>query len=186
MTTQDRAGLTARALYAPAAARNRQPILEVLRKVLPPSGLVLEVASGTGEHAAYFAEELPGLTWQPSDPDASLRGSIAAHGAEAGLESLRPPLDLDATAETWPLDRAAAVLCVNLIHIAPWAACQGLIAGAARLLAAGGPPGPTSASTPPCAPRTRPGACATWRRSPTWRPSGASPSSRSSRCRPTT
>ena len=139
MPPDDRSGLTARALYAPAAARNREPILDVLRRVLPAEGLVLEVASGTGEHAAFFAEGLPGLAWQPSDPDPTLRGSIAAHVAEAGLANLRPPLALDTTATPWPLERADALLCINLIHIAPWAACQGLLAEAGRLLAAGAP-----------------------------------------------
>jgi SAM-dependent methyltransferase len=106
--------------------------------VLPVSGLVLEVASGSGEHAAYFAKELPLLTWQPSDPDPDALASIAAHGAAVQRSNLRPPLHLDVTAAAWPLERADAVLCCNMIHIAPWAACEGLIAGAARILAPGG------------------------------------------------
>lgn len=131
--------LEPRALYAPATARNREPILAVLRRLLPAEGLVLEVASGTGEHAVHFAAGLPALTWQPSDPDPALRGSIAAHAAEAGLANLCAPLALDATAEPWPLAAADAVVCINMIHIAPWRACAGLIAGASRLLPPGGP-----------------------------------------------
>src|SRR5579883_360009 len=127
-----------RRLTAPAVARNRDPILAVLRRILPPDGLVLEVASGTGEHAAYFAAALPQLLWQPSDPDAVARASIAAHGTAARLANLLPPLDLDAAADRWPATRADAVLCINMIHIAPWAAAMGLVAGAARLLPAGG------------------------------------------------
>ncbi|MBL6454909.1 DUF938 domain-containing protein [Belnapia sp. T6] len=121
--------------YAPATLRNREPILAVLRRHLPPAGLVLEVASGTGEHAAHFAAALPGLTFQPSDPEPAARTSIAAWGA--GLANLRPPLALDATGEDWPA--ADAVLCINMIHIAPWAATLGLMRGAARCLAPGGP-----------------------------------------------
>jgi Protein of unknown function (DUF938). len=125
--------------HAPATERNRAPILEVLRRVLPPQGLVLEVASGTGQHAVAFAEALPHLTWQPSDPDPQLRASIQAWSASAGLGNLRDPLDLDAAARNWPLDRADAVVCINMIHIAPWAAGLGLLDGAARLLPAGAP-----------------------------------------------
>ncbi len=101
-------------------------------------GLVLEVASGSGEHAAYFAAKLPALDWQPTDPDAQALASISAHCADAGLPNLLAPLHLDVTAAQWPVDRADAVICCNMIHIAPWAACEGLIAGAARVLPAGG------------------------------------------------
>jgi SAM-dependent methyltransferase len=125
-------------LYAPATARNREPILAVLRRVLPPQGLVLEVASGSGEHAAYFAAALPALRWQPSDPDARALGSIASHCEAAALPNLLPPLVLDATAADWPLERADAVICINMVHIAPWSAAEGLMAGAARLLPADG------------------------------------------------
>lgn len=125
--------------HAPAAARNREPILAVLRRHLPETGLVLEVSSGTGEHAVHFAAALPGLTWQPSDPDPDARASIAAWAAEAGLPNLRPPLALDAATEDWPVARADAVLCINMIHIAPWAAGLGLLRGAARRLPPGGP-----------------------------------------------
>lgn len=127
--------------YAPATARNRAPILEVLRRVLPAEGVVLELASGTGEHAVHFAAALPGLTWQPSDPSPEARASIAAWRAEAALPNLRPPLPLDVVAP-WPLDDVAplaAIVCINMIHIAPWAATEALFAGAARALAPGAP-----------------------------------------------
>ena len=123
---------------APAAARNRQPILEVLRTCLPASGDVLEIASGTGEHAVHFAAALPGLTFQPSDPDPGARASIDAWVAELGLANVRPAITLDASAERWPLEKADAVLCSNMIHIAPWQAAVGLVSGAARLLTEGG------------------------------------------------
>ena len=125
--------------HAPATHRNRDPILAVLRRALPARGLVLEVSSGTGEHAVHFAGALPGLAWQPSDPDPAARASIAAWAAAAGLPNLRPPLDLDAAAERWPIAGADAVVCINMLHIAPWAAGLGLLRGAARLLPAGGP-----------------------------------------------
>jgi SAM-dependent methyltransferase len=125
-------------LYRPHVARNRDPILDVLRRVLPQRGLVLEIASGSGEHAAYFAQSLPVLTWQPTDPDAAALASIAAHRDHAGVSNLRAPVLLDVTAEIWPLTRADAIVCCNMIHIAPWVACEGLIAGAARVLPAGG------------------------------------------------
>jgi SAM-dependent methyltransferase len=124
--------------HAPATLRNREPILAVLRGVLPPSGIVLEIASGTGEHAAFLAAALPALAWQPSDPDPVARSSIAAHVAAAGLDNVRPPLALDAT-QPWPDIAADAVVCVNMIHIAPWEAAEGLVRGAAAALPAGGP-----------------------------------------------
>ncbi|WP_431854136.1 DUF938 domain-containing protein [Azospirillum sp.] len=120
-------------LDAPATARNRDPILAVLRRVLPARGTVLEVAGGTGQHAAYFAAALPDLVWQPTDPDPAHRASIAAW--TEGLPNVRPPLALDAARRPWPAERADAVLCINMIHIAPWAACLGLLAGAAEVLA---------------------------------------------------
>ncbi|TCZ66169.1 DUF938 domain-containing protein [Roseicella aquatilis] len=125
--------------HAPATARNRGPILGVLRRHLPGTGLLLEVSSGTGEHAVHFAAAFPGLAWQPSDPDPAARTSIAAWAAAAGLPNLRPPLDLDAAAAAWPVARADAVLCINMIHIAPWEAGLGLLRGAARLLPPGAP-----------------------------------------------
>jgi SAM-dependent methyltransferase len=117
---------------APAAARNRAPILDVLRRHLPARGLVLEVASGSGEHTAHFAAALPDLTFQPSDPDAAARASIDAW--TDGLPNVRPALTLDAADEIWPIERADAIVCINMIHIAPWSATIGLIRGAARLL----------------------------------------------------
>lgn len=125
-------------LYAPAVARNREPILAVLRRVLPPQGLVLEVASGSGEHAAFFAAALPQLTWQPTDPDPRAGATIAAFCAASGPPNLLPPLALDAAAPDWPVTVAAAVVCINMIHIAPWSACEGLMAGTARVLPLGG------------------------------------------------
>jgi SAM-dependent methyltransferase len=127
-----------RRAYAPATARNREPILAELSRVLPPSGLVLEVSSGTGEHGAFFAAALPHLTWQPTDRDERALLSIAAHRDAAALSNLLPPLALDASSPDWPVARADAVVCINMIHIAPWAATQGLIAGAARILPPGG------------------------------------------------
>lgn len=125
--------------HAPAAARNRQPILDVLRPRLPEAGLVLEVASGTGEHVAHFAAALPDLTFQPSDPSAAARASIDDWAATSGLANIRPAIALDTEAPGWPIERADAVLCSNMIHIAPWSAAIGLIAGAARVLPPNGP-----------------------------------------------
>ena len=124
---------------APAAARNRDPIAAVLAEELPPAGLVLEVASGTGEHAVHFARAFPALAWQPSDPDLAARQSIEAWRIDEGLANLRPPLDLDAASPAWPTERADAVLCINMVHISPVRATEGLLAGAARLLPAGAP-----------------------------------------------
>ena len=125
--------------FAPSAQRNRDPILAVLRETLPAKGLVLEIASGSGEHAMHFAAALPGLSFQPSDPNAEARASIDAWAKEAALPNLLPALALDASTRGWPLARADAVICINMIHISPWAATQGLIAEAARLLPPGGP-----------------------------------------------
>jgi SAM-dependent methyltransferase len=124
--------------HAPAAARNRQPILDVLRQHLPAAGLVLEVASGSGEHVMHFAAALPNLVFQPSDPDNSARASIDDWARESGLVNVRPAVALDAQAKAWPVEQADAVLCSNMIHIAPWQAATGLIAGAGRLLSADG------------------------------------------------
>jgi len=120
--------------YRPHVVRNRDPVLEVLRRILPPMGLVLEVASGSGEHLAYFAAKLPALIWQPTDPDPEALASIAAHRADAALPNLLEPLNLDVTAQQWPMARADAVMCCNMIHISPWASTEGLLAGAARTL----------------------------------------------------
>jgi len=119
-------------LQAPAAARNREPIREVLARWLPARGLVLEIAGGSGEHAVHFAHAFPALEWQPTDPDDGARASIAAWRAEEELPNLREPLALDVTSDVWPVARVDAVVCINMIHIAPWAATLGLFAGAAR------------------------------------------------------
>lgn len=125
---------------APSAARNRAPLTETLRTLIPAPGLVLEVASGSGEHALWFAEAFPATTWQPTDPDPEARASIAAWRATATLPNLLPPLQLDAAApHTWPVARADAVLSINMIHIAPWSAAEGLVEGAARILPHGAP-----------------------------------------------
>ncbi|WP_338665781.1 DUF938 domain-containing protein [Pararoseomonas sp. SCSIO 73927] len=121
---------------APAAARNRDAILAVLREVLPLQGVVLEVASGSGEHALHFAQAFPGLVFQPSDPDPAARASIDAWAEGQG--NIRPALALDAAGE-WPAVAADAVLCSNMIHIAPWSATLGLMRGAAACLRAGAP-----------------------------------------------
>lgn len=126
-------------LYRPAAQRNREPILDVLRGVLPASGLVLEVASGSGEHAVFFAGHFPELEWQPSDPSEDARRSIAAWTAWEGTANVRAPLDLDVQRADWPLTAADALLCINMIHISPWEATVGLMAGARRVLASGAP-----------------------------------------------
>ena len=121
--------------HAPATERNRDPIAAVLAEELPVSGLVLEVASGSGEHCAYFAASFPGLAWQPSDPDAQALASIADWCA--GLANVRPPLAIDAAMGGFPA--ADAILCVNMVHISPWEATLGLLAGAGRVLAPGAP-----------------------------------------------
>jgi SAM-dependent methyltransferase len=126
------------ARVAPSVARNRDPILAVLRRVLPPTGTVLEIASGTGEHAVYFAAGLPHLLWQPSDRDDQALASIAAHRAISGLPNLRAPLFLDAASPEWPVERVDGVVAVNMVHISPWQATQGLMAGAGRSLSPGG------------------------------------------------
>lgn len=125
--------------HAPAAERNKQPILDVLRRVLPASGTVLEVASGTGQHVAHFAAALPALTWQPSDRTDQEFASIVAWCASTGASNARPPLVLDVTREPWPLATVDAIFCANMIHIAPWQACLGLLRGAGRHLAPGAP-----------------------------------------------
>ncbi|GAO40765.1 hypothetical protein SCH01S_51_00980 [Sphingomonas changbaiensis NBRC 104936] len=125
------------ARHAPATARNREPILAVLRDSLPTSGLILEIASGTGEHVRFFAESFPQLEWQPSDPDPDALSSIAAWSE--GVPNIRPPLQLDARDPDWPIAAADAMLCINMVHISPWAATEGLFAGAARLLPPGAP-----------------------------------------------
>ena len=126
-------------LSSPAALRNRGPILEVLERHLPGRGAVLELASGSGEHVTHFAAALPDLVFQPSDPEPDARASIAARIEQSGLTNVRAPIDLDATSESWALpaeiaDSLAAILCINMIHIAPWHATLGLLDGARRVL----------------------------------------------------
>ena len=124
--------------FAPATARNGEPIRAVLAQHLPARGSVLEIAAGSGEHAVYFAGAFPALTWQPTDPDPDALASITAWCDEADLPNLRAPLQLDVTAAAWPVASADAIVCINMIHIAPWSAALGLFAGAARTLPAGG------------------------------------------------
>ncbi len=125
--------------HAPATLRNRQAIAEQLKTALPAEGRVLEIASGTGEHASFFAALFPGLEWQPSEPDPALRESIAAYRDDSGLTNLAPPLALDVTRRPWAVEAADALLCVNLLHIAPWFVTEALIAGAAEVLPSGAP-----------------------------------------------
>jgi SAM-dependent methyltransferase len=124
---------------SPSTARNREPILEVLRACLPSSGLVLEIAAGAGEHAVHNAAALPQLAWRPTDPDPDALASIAAWRDHAGLPNLLEPLRLDASdPDSWPVERADAVVNINMIHISPWSATEGLMRGAGRLLPPGG------------------------------------------------
>jgi hypothetical protein len=128
------------AKFSAPSERNRQPILDVLRQVLPGSGLALEVASGTGQHVAHFAANLPGWAWQPSDETSKGFASIAAWCAEAGVANVRPPVELDVTSPQWPsiggefTEKFDAVFCANMLHISPWATCAGLMHGAAKYL----------------------------------------------------
>ena len=124
---------------APAALRNREPIAEMLEQWLPESGLVLEIASGTGEHAVHFAGRFPQLEWQPSDLHPDALASIRAWRAEAGLPNMREPLTIDASSASWPIDEADAVLSINMVHISPWTSALGLLDGAARILSPGAP-----------------------------------------------
>lgn len=125
--------------HAPATLRNRDAIADVLRTVLPASGDVLEIASGSGEHIVHFARTFPDLDWQPSDPDPQCRASIAAWSADNGPSNIAPPLDIDASAGQWQIESADAILCINMIHISPWEATLGLLAGAGRVLPFGAP-----------------------------------------------
>jgi len=125
--------------HAAAAARNQTPIGDVLAHALPDAGTVLEIASGSGEHAVAFASRFPHLLWQPSDHDERALASISAWGQEARLGNLLPPIALDVEAQPWPVASAAAVVCINMIHISPWSASLALLRGAAELLAPGAP-----------------------------------------------
>lgn len=126
-------------LQYPATERNRDAILGVLRGMLPATGLVLEIASGSGEHIVHFARACPGLTFQPSDPEDAALQSIAAWTQHTGAANVLPPVMLDAASDSWPLALADAVLCINMIHIAPWRATEGLLRGASKLLSEGAP-----------------------------------------------
>lgn len=126
--------------HAPATARNREAILAVLRRMLPAEGLLLEIASGTGEHAAFMACQLPGgLEWQPTDFRPDALADIDGYAADSGCARIRRAMLLDTTAADWPVRTADAIFCANMIHIAPWAAAEGLFAGGARVLKAGAP-----------------------------------------------
>jgi SAM-dependent methyltransferase len=123
---------------APSPERNKQPILEVLARVLPPRGLVLEIGSGTGQHVAHFARALPALTFQPSEMDVERHASIEAWVADGNLSNVKPPLAIDVTKHPWPVSAADAVVCINVIHISPWEATLALMAGVGRILPASG------------------------------------------------
>lgn len=125
-------------LFAAATARNREPILSVLQRVVPERARVLEIAAGTGEHACFFAERLPVAEWQPTDPDAASRASIDAWRAHLGATRVLPALELDVEREPWPVSRADVVVCINMIHISPWQSTLALLAGTARVLPPGG------------------------------------------------
>jgi len=125
---------------SPAAERNKEPILQVLREILPPAGTVLEVASGSGQHLVHFAAALRSLTWQPTECDPACRASIAARIAKAALENARAPIRLEVHEQPWPIaSPVAAILCINMVHIAPWSATAALFRGARPLLENGGP-----------------------------------------------
>jgi hypothetical protein len=131
--------IPAGALSAPSALRNREPIGEVLKAWLPEAGEVVEIAAGTGEHALYFAAAFPNLVWRPTDPDETARASIAAWREAEGTPNLRPPALLDAAdPASWPISRADGIVCINMIHISPWASTEGLMAGADKILPPGG------------------------------------------------
>jgi hypothetical protein len=156
---------------APAALRNREPIAEILAGWLPPTGLVLEIASGSGEHAVHFAERFPDLEWQPSDTHPAALRSIAAWRETASLPNLLEPLTLDASASRWPVDSADAVLSINMIQISPWASALGLVQGAARILPGGGPLilyGPWLSAETPTAPSNAGFDADLRRRNPEW------------------
>lgn len=124
---------------APHVARNTVPIIDVLRAILPDEGLVLEVASGSGEHVLAFARAFPHLLWQPTDADPVSLHSVDARRTAEEAPNLLAPVHLDAAGPAWPVEDAQAILCINMVHISPWAATQGLLAGAARLLDSGQP-----------------------------------------------
>ncbi len=124
--------------HAPATDRNRDAITALLKDNLPRRGTILEIASGTGQHISHFASVFPALGWQPSDAEADALESISTWAAESGQDNIRTPLLLDVCDPEWPIESADGILCINMIHIAPWAACEGLFAGAAGILPKGG------------------------------------------------
>lgn len=125
--------------FSPAAERNKDPILAVLESVLPAQGAVLEIASGTGQHVCHFAQALPGIRWQPTEPDDESREAMIIRIREAGLGNVQQPLALDVSQPRWPVaEHYDAILCINMVHISPWAATQALLHGAARHLSSGG------------------------------------------------
>jgi hypothetical protein len=123
--------------HAPATLRNREPILAVLQSLLPARGLVLQIGSGSGEHAAFLSRHFPSLTWQPSDPDPACRASIEACRLAENCANVRPPLDIDVREADWPVAELDGMFCANMLHIAPWDCALGLLAGAGRHLKAG-------------------------------------------------
>ena len=122
------------ARHSAPSERNAGPIINVLTGVLPAQGRVLEIASGTGQHVVAFARAFPHLRWQPSDVDPELRRSVEVRLADAALENIDPPVDLDVMRLPWPVDAADAIVCINMIHVAPWPATAALFEGAARIL----------------------------------------------------
>jgi Protein of unknown function (DUF938) len=120
--------------YAPATLRNRDFILDILRDVLPMTGVILEIASGSGEHIVHFARNLPSLVFQPSDPAPAARQSVAAWVKATGVTNVRAPIDLDASQSVWPVASADGIICINMVHISPWEATLGLIKSAAAIL----------------------------------------------------
>ncbi|SVB94765.1 uncharacterized protein METZ01_LOCUS247619 [marine metagenome] len=125
-------------LHSPATERNKKPILEVLRHTLPSTGLVLEIASGTGQHVGHFARELPNLVWQPTDPDEASRATIVARLRAANLDNVKEPVALDVLSTHWPVNLSDAILCINMIHISPWAATEALFLKAKHVLSSAG------------------------------------------------
>jgi hypothetical protein len=138
MRCEDLGGLTDGRLLSPSAERNKGPIAEVLARVLPESGTVLEIASGTGQHTVHFARAMPNLTWQPSEPDAECLRSIAGWLATESPPNVNAPVHLDVGSHVWPVSSAAAIVCINMIHIAPWSATEALFRGSEQILSSGG------------------------------------------------
>lgn len=137
-SAEDRSELPDGRVVVASVVRNREPLLKVLRRVFPPVGRVLEIASGTGQHAWYFAKHLPRLTWQPSERDEASFASIDAWRRHDPLDNLLPPLRLDVTDESWPVEAVNGIFCSNLLHIAPWKVTEALMRGAGRCLLPGG------------------------------------------------